>query len=197
MHTYRDVTLNVASTPCSVLSSSAYLAADTGEVNLLYQDKNSSFPAVFDTGAILGISFNKSDFVGSIRALINHTLGVLVNGLDVSGVGALKWKFRTKTYILALKFFAYYIPKARDRPINPHRLFNATRGVNGGLIAGEDKATLAFYDVGEIVVNYDPNNHLNIEMGKNHISGAAEVNTVGMLDESNITFSPASKRLLH
>ena len=55
---------------------------------------------IFDTGDSLANSFDKNDFVGSNRTLSNHRLEWLANGLDIEGIGTVKWKFRTNTVVI-------------------------------------------------------------------------------------------------
>ena len=168
-----------------------------GEVNLV--DSNAStFPVIFDSGASLAISFNESDFIGSIRPLDNHQLGGLANGLKIEGIGTVHWKFRTKEgSIMTLISSAYYVPKAKARLLSPQRLFNAKKGVTGRFIVSEDSSTLQFDGVGEIVVAHDPGNHLPIALGKNKIPGVAEVNLSDVMHDNNTNLTPAQKLLLH
>ena len=69
---------------------------------LLYQCDNTRFPVVFDSGASLAITMNKSDFVGPICPLTNRWLGGLTNGLDIKSIGTVHWKFRCKDSIMTV-----------------------------------------------------------------------------------------------
>ena len=81
------------STQCYSPSPQDLIGASMGTVDLVYRCNTSKFPIVFDTGASLAISMDKSDFVGSIFPL-SQTLGGLVNGLDIVSIGTVHWKFR-------------------------------------------------------------------------------------------------------
>ena len=55
---------------------------------------DSSFPVVFDSGASLSISPDKSDFVGHIQPL-NLKLGEMARGMNIEGKGNVEWTFTT------------------------------------------------------------------------------------------------------
>ena len=90
----------------------------------------------------------------------------------------------------------YYVAKASSRLLSPQRLFNAEKLVTGRFIVEEYKSILVFNNVAELVVDYDPSNHLSV-FGKNQTTGVAEVKLGGLLEESNTNLAPAKKLLLH
>ena len=130
VHTYKYFTLDM-STKFPAPLSSAYHAVFMGLMYLMYTYTYSSFPIIFDTGASLIISFNNNHFVGPICSLYDHKLCGLANGLDIRGIDTVKWKFRTKGYVLILASFCYYVPNARGQLISPHHLFNKEKGITG------------------------------------------------------------------
>ena len=89
------------------------------------------------------------------------------------------------------------MPKAKARLLSPHCLFNAEQGVSGRFVIEEDKATLVFDNVVEIVIDYDSGNYLPAALGKSHTPGVAEINLGDVLDESNSNMSPTKKLLVH
>ena len=190
-HTHRDVTLDVNPHLELAPSPKALIAATMGQVNLSYGPSSSGFPVIFDTGASLAITFEKSDFVGPIRPLFNHCLGGLANGLNIAGIGTVRWKFRSKGSILSVISSAYYVPKAKARLISPQRLFNAEKGVTGRFIVEETKTTLIFDDVGEVEVDYEDKNHLPTALAKNFVPGSVEINLAGVLSKENSNLSPS------
>ena len=75
-YTYIDMTLDVSSNfPTLSPNSATLFASSMANLNLLYSSVKDSFSVIFDTGAILAISFDKNDFVGPIITLSNHRLG--------------------------------------------------------------------------------------------------------------------------
>ena len=50
-------------------------------IDLMYRNPNLVFSLIFDTGASLGISFEKNDAVGPIINLYDHNLGGLAGGM--------------------------------------------------------------------------------------------------------------------
>ena len=168
-----------------------------GYVDLIYRCNNSSFPVIFDAGAILAISMDKSDFVGTIRPLTNHMLGGLDNGLDIAGVGTLHWKFRCKDSIMTVVSSAYYVPSAKARLLSPQRLFNADKRVSGKFVTKEHNSILLFDGIGDLVVDYDSRSHLPISLAKNYTPGQAEispeVHLVGVFNDNNMNLSQAQK----
>ena len=89
-HTYKVVTLDVGHNSGPCLSPKACIATTMESVDLVYRDPNSYFSVIFDSGASLGISFDKNNFVGPIRPLPNHKLGGFVNNMEVAGIGTVK-----------------------------------------------------------------------------------------------------------
>ena len=79
-HSYRDIV-----NPSPAISPKALTALHLGRVDLLpiSTSTSTSFPVIFDTGASLAITHDKSDFAGPIRSLVNQRLGGLANGLNI------------------------------------------------------------------------------------------------------------------
>ena len=153
-------------------------------VDLLYPS-TSSFPIIFDSGASLAITFDRSDFVGPIRPLSSH-LGGLASGLAIKGIGTVYWKFRTEKSVLTVVASAYYVPDAKQRLISPQRLFNSKQGVSGSFIVKETNSVLVFDGVGKLIIEYDSGNNLPTALAKNKVPGKAEVNLAGVLSEENL-----------
>ena len=80
------------SSTCPALSASGdvYMASSMTNINLLYSAVKDNFYVIFDTGTSLAISFDKNDFVGPIKTLANHRLGVISNGLTIEEIGTVK-----------------------------------------------------------------------------------------------------------
>ena len=71
-----------SSDQCYSPSPQGLILVSMGTIDLLYKCNTFSFPIVFDTGASLAISMDRSDFDGTIRP-ISQQLGGLANGLDI------------------------------------------------------------------------------------------------------------------
>ena len=96
-----------------------------------------------------------------------HQLGGLANGLDITGIGTVTWKFRAKGKFLTIVSSCYYMPGAHTCLISPQLLFNKHQGVTGHFMVTESDASLIFDKVGEFPIEHDPNNHLPTAFAKN------------------------------
>ena len=80
---------------------------------------------IFDTGASLAITPDKSDFDGPLSVPTGDLrLGGMANGLRIEGIGTVTWTFAnlygTEVRISGL---TYYVPGAKARLLSPQRLF--------------------------------------------------------------------------
>ena len=197
-HTHADISPVL---PLPSLSTAAFNATCMGDVNLYLNGvtgPSAPFKVIFDTGASLAISPDKNDFVGPISPLSGLTLGGLANGLNIQGIGTVKWKFRSSSQVMVITSSCYYVPGARAKLISPQRLFKSASGVKGKYTIEENNSTLSFEGVGDLVIDYDSRNHLPTALGKNCvIGGEPEVNLSGILDAENTNLTPSQKLLLH
>ena len=175
----------------------AYNAAIMGRVDLYQPHPPSSFPVIFDTGASLAISPSKDDFAGTITPFDTpQRLGGMANGMNIEGVGIIKWSFRTTHGILTIHSRCYYVPDSKARLISPQRLFRKSEGVVGRFITAEDSCTLEFDNVGSLDIPYDSRSHLPIALGKNlAIDGGPQAN-ICILNEANQNLTPSQRLLL-
>ena len=142
---YHDVTLVVPSTcPALIFSGATYMTSSMANINLIYSAVIDSVYKIFDPGASLAIYFDKNDFVGPIKILVNPRLGGLANGLSIEGIGTVKWKFRTNIAAIVVTSSCYHVPNTRARLISPQRLFCQKLGVTNCFLAEEYCATLEF-----------------------------------------------------
>ena len=142
-HIYNELTLDVSSNcPALNISGADVVASCMTNVNLLYNSMKDSFSIIFDTGASLAISFDKQYFVGPIMPLSNHRFGGLANGLDIEGIVAMKWKFRTKTSVIIVTSSCYYVPNTRARIISSQLLFCEKQAVTDHFLVEKHCATL-------------------------------------------------------
>lgn len=81
-------------------------------------------PVIFDTGALLAITHNKSKFSGPLTApRIDLRLGGMANGLKNEGVGPVTWTFANGPRPpMTVKGMAYYVPHAKARLLRPQKI---------------------------------------------------------------------------
>jgi GAG-pre-integrase domain len=146
------------------LTSEAFrlLAADPQA--LMSVGGSSRKPVIFDTGASLGITYDKDDFDGPLTVPEGDLrLGGMAQGLKIAGVGPVTWTFRNPDGSeVRIRSQCYYVPEAKVRLISPQRLYNKSKGVTGKFEGDEDTFTLIFDGGHRLVVEYDPCNHLPI-----------------------------------
>jgi len=68
---------------------------------------------IFDTGATRAVSYDENDFVGPLRPITKRLAGIGA-GLDVEGIGTIRWEFRDdkgKPFIVQVE--GYYVPECR------------------------------------------------------------------------------------
>ena len=164
----------------------------------LYPIENmpASFPVIVDSGASLAISPCKKDFVGAIHHYnTDKHLGGMAGGMLIKGIGRVAWSFKTQEGILTVHSKCYFVPNATARLLSPQRLYCAANNINGSFNCSETHAALQFTDVGELIIDYDPNNHLPIAIAKN-LSGTQSQINLAILDKSNQNLTSAQKLLL-
>ena len=66
---------------------------------------------IFDTWATRAVSYDKNDFIGTLRPITKRLAGIGV-GLDVVGIGMIRWKFRDdkgEPFIVEVEGYYYYL----------------------------------------------------------------------------------------
>ena len=160
-------------------------------------------PVVFDTGASLGITFDKSDFDGPITIPEGDLrLGGMAQGLKIEGVGPVTWTFRNSDDSeLTIRSQCYFVPEAKMRLLSPQRLFNKDKGVVGKFEGDEDTLTLHFEGCTRLVLKYDPRNHLPIGCATIGAIGSPTISAhqchLALYDEGNQNITAGHKLLLN
>ena len=152
---------------------------------------------IFDLGASLAILFVKEHFLGHIRPLVNCQLGGLANGLDIKGIGTVKWKLRAKGKVLTILSWCYYVPGAHARLISPQRLFNRQQGVTGHFMVTESGASLVLDKLRELPIEHDDNNLLPTAFAKNASQSGEGAYLAGVLDAENENLTIPQKLLIY
>jgi hypothetical protein len=153
----------------SVTSKQAYAYLSTSATPSSSSDPFFNFgitrhPVIFDTGASLGITFDKRDFDGPLTVPDGDLrLGGMAQGLKIEGIGPVTWTFRNDDGSeVQIRSNCYYVPGAQAQLISPQRLFNKNRGVGGRFEGSENDFTLRFDAGPTLTVEYDDKNHLPI-----------------------------------
>jgi hypothetical protein len=142
----------------------AYLSQFDTHASKLMQFGTERHPVIFDTGASLGITFNKMDFDGPLtKPEGDLRFGGMAKGLKIEGIGPVTWTFRNGNHEeVQIRSNCYYVPNAKVRLLSPQRLFNRERGVGGKFEGDESAFKLVFHNGPTLTVDYDEHNHLPI-----------------------------------
>jgi hypothetical protein len=156
---------------------------------------------IFDTGASLGITFDREDFDGPLTIPDGDLrLGGMAQGLKIEGVGPVNWTLtNTDGSELTIRSQCYYVPEAKVRLLSPQRLFNKSKGVTGKYAGDEDTFTLEFEGCHRLIVEYDHRNHLPIGyaiIGTPSPTINPQAN-ITLLDESNQNITAGHKLLMN
>ena len=103
---------------------------------------------VLDSGCTCAITFDKSDFIGTIRPVQNVELQGISSGLQVKGVGQVAWTFLDQFgERTTVKLTCLYVPDATTRLPPPQQLSasNTASQANGSWI-GFGNDALVFYE---------------------------------------------------
>ena len=183
------------------LSSEAYqvLASDPQALMTIGGGQRKS--VIFDTGASLGITFDKEDFNGPLTVREGDLrLGGMAQGLKIAGVGPVTWTFHNP-YGSKVKIRSqYYVPEAKVRLISPQRLFNKIKGVTGKFEGNEDTFTLQFDGGHRLVIEYAGRNHLPIGYATVGDDLQPTINpqaNLSILDETNQNITAGHRLLLN
>jgi hypothetical protein len=92
-------------------------------------------PVIFDTGASLAITPDKTDFDGPLTIPKGDLrLGGMANGLKIEGMGPVTWTFSNGSAAdVVVRGMAYYVPKATARLLRPQHLFDSSTDNSRGI----------------------------------------------------------------
>ena len=146
------------------LSSTAFQVIATDPYAFMSIGGGTRKPVIFDTGASLGITYDKADFYGPLTVPEGDLcLGGMAKGLKIEGIGPVSWSFQNPNGSdVQIRSQCYYVPETKARLISPQRLFNKRKGVTGKFEGNEDTFTLHFDGGHQLIVDYDHRNHLPI-----------------------------------
>jgi hypothetical protein len=119
---------------------------------------------IFDTGAILAITPELSDFVEPPKPLVRPMrLGSMANGIEIAGIGIIAWMFTAKDSTeVQIRTEACHVPAAKQKMSSSQCLFNKKKGIFGTFSGDEDKFELHLNDPPVISVPYDTCSSLSI-----------------------------------
>ena len=97
----------------STVSPNAYMAMMNGLSSNILTLTKSNFPIIFDSGTSCSISDCPDDFISSPTpppyALI---FGGMAQGMEINGIGTVRWSFNTSSQCIVVQTQCYYVPKA-------------------------------------------------------------------------------------
>ena len=156
---------------------------------------------IFDTGASLAITPDKSDFDGPLTIPKGDLrLGGMANGLVIEGVGPVTWTFTNPDGTeVRIRSMAYYVPGAKARLLSPQRLFDPKTGVRGRYEGDHKSFRICIANSATLTIEYDDRNSLPIGYATigNIPDGVSPQMNLTLIDESNQNLTAGQKLLLH
>ena len=154
---------------------------------------------IFDTGASLAITPDKSDFDGPLTIPKGDLrLGGMANGLKIEGVGPVTWTFANSDGgEVQIRSMAYYVPGAKARLLSPQRLFDPNTGVKGKYEGDHKSFRLHIEDSTTLTIEYDDRNSLPIGYATIGATTTTPQVNLTILDEDNQNLTAGQKLLLH
>ena len=127
-------------------------------------DKREKKPVIFDTGASLAITHDKSDFDGPLTVPKEDLrLGRMANGLKIEGVGPVIWMFANgEGDDVSVRGMAYYVPQAKARLLSPQHLFDSNTEMRGRYEGDHKAFRLHLEGSPPLTIEYDDRNSLPI-----------------------------------
>ena len=126
-------------------------------------------------------------------------LGGIASGLNVGGIGNVKWTFLADYgRFITLNLCAYFVLACKQQFLSPQKTFSKDQGVTGSFVISEDYARLLIKDSPVLTIPYDPVNELSnsrairSEFDDSH---SASLNLC-VTEASNQNLSEAQKELL-
>ena len=179
------------------VSTNAYMAMMNGLSSDLLTPTKSNFPIIFDSGASRSISGCLDDFISPPTPPPHAlTLGGMAQGMEITGIGTVRWSFNTGSQCIVVQTQCYYVPKAEVRLLSPQRLFNKSAGSGGMFAVKEEMAQLDFTNLPTLNIPYDERSYLPIGIAKNSPLQESPQLNVSVTDESNRNLTAAQKLLL-
>jgi hypothetical protein len=158
------------------------------------------FPVIFDSGASIAISGDKTDFVGTLKTPpAGLTIGGMAQGAKVEGIGLVRWKFKISSGAMILSVVCYYVPTCRARLLSPQRLFNKHKGITGSFALKEEHAVLSINDNHPLIVDYEDTTFLPVALAWNADQSSTVIHpcaNLSITDDDNQNLSPSQKLLL-
>ena len=165
---------------------------------------NAVFPVIWDSGASVTISPDKSDFVGSIVSPSTITqLKGIAKGLRIEGQGNVRWCVHdTLGNLRTLTLPAYYVPKIRIRLLSTTSLLQSYN--NETIKVEADKLTLSGIDGdpsrNPVVARVNPDNNLPTSEAYRYedtLLAAEALNaTITAVNDMNFNLTEPEKELL-
>eukprot|EP00957_Ditylum_brightwellii_P109073 8320927-Ditylum_brightwellii.AAC.1 len=92
------------------------------QYSLLIMDKTKAL--IFDTGASMFVSFDATDFIGTIHPLSQQTLAGLSEKMKVKGEEVVQWQLRDDYgHMQTIQTSVYYVPQAQVQIFSPQSYY--------------------------------------------------------------------------
>lgn len=124
-----------------------------------FMGKDSSFNVIWDSGASHSISPNLGDFTGKLNPTgVIKRLSGLAHGLNIKGVGTVKWSFTdVHGNLRSLHIPAYYVPSSPVRLLSTSSLLQKYQGEH--IIISDISATLSGIQGSKTRTRVEAHNH--------------------------------------
>ena len=144
-------------------------------------------PVIFDTGASLAITGQRSDFLpNTYQEVHSLKLGGMAAGAAIDGVGEIAWTFRCNNgNHSSIVTKCYYVPSTKTRLLNPQKLLDKSNGQTGKYWGDEDMFHLEYDHQPGIDIPYSSESNLTI--GYAAVTADDELNQINLtiLDKEN------------
>ena len=166
--------------------------------------KDATFPVIWDSGASFSLSFDKSDFVGSIQPVDRFTrLRGIAKGLQIAGRGHVLWAFHDSAGSLRIvRVPAFYVPNSKVRLLSTTNLLQTYKGEEVVQTETEMRLTGVQNDPtrGELVAKVNPMTNLPTAFAYRPAATGPSLqalnSTISTVHQDNMNLSEAEKELL-
>ena len=155
-------------------------------------------PVIFDTGASLAITGQRSDFLpNTYQEVHSLKLGGMAAGAEISGVGEIAWTFGCNNGDqLSIVTKCYYVPSANTRLLSPQKLLDKRNGQSGKYWGDEDMFHLEYDQQPGIDIPYSLESNLPIGYAAVAVEDESNQINLTILDKENQNLTGGQKLLL-
>ena len=172
----------------------------------VYRASHDEIPIIFDSGASIGVSPKKSDFISldeSEETVRHHKLSDLTSVNAVKGVGTVRWLVYTENgFARHIEQRAYYVPSASVRLFSVHNYCRIPENKGSRFCCDENGVTFQFSTSsggGKMKFNLEQRGGLPIAEHCHHTSREKSFHATrlyGLVHDDNINLTRGQKELL-